>query len=459
MIFSSFFGRNIDAKTTSPSVEPIGIKGPKDEETFLSNISCECAGPWILGERTIIVEQKGVATFRRDVQCEVCGGCSAFVFAAPAGAYDVAEENEGPRVHHYSFAHRVLPQLFFDDPKAFLGAFLGPSGNRRLADLWLAVGEDYAPSAIIPSSDLIVTKISFEGRNGALIRFPEPQTTPEAHFAVLLEPFEHDEARFFILEKTELPSRTGEGRARAVLCEWLEGCRRRNHDRVLPPNQSRFENAVNDQLAEERRRLLGGAQPLAPSWDVVGSQDPNDLLFAENFRLQPCLFAFHLVPKALLHEGALHPSADLKELEALIDKLWQKASQLCMAAGERPLAPEDQPKTSFHQLGAGRFLVVEMPSAFSAPEPLYLTAKATNAEFLYLLESAGARPDRAFVASIDSGGQHAILGSAGDVSLSSFLEAFSGPDDRPKVSTQSMPSVLGQLTSYVAIAKQVEGMI
>jgi hypothetical protein len=456
MIFRSLFGGKQSPASSSPAIDPIEVTGPADEEAFLDSVGCECAGPWASGERTVLSGRDRVEIFRRDVRCKVCGTGGTYVFAAPAGAYDVNEDDEGPRAHHYVFVHQVLPQIFFNDPDGFLHVTLGPSGHRRLADLWRVVGDRESPSAIIPASGLEIGDVAFDGRRGALIRFPEPQFSPEGHFAALLERSDGDEPRFFVLEKTRLPSRSGEAGEQAILCEWLEGGRRRNHDRIMPPDQVRFATEVGDQLAEERRRLAGGAPRSAASWDSAGKEDPLDLMFKENFRLHPCLFAFHLLPDALLRDGALPTDAGSSELEALIDRLWREASQLCAAAGERPLPPDDRPCAGFHQLGAGRFIVVEMPSAFSAPEPLYMAARATNADAIYLVESAGARPDQVFVASIDSGGQHSILGTVDEVNLSSFLEAFSGPDHRPKFSSLSTPNTLKQLIAYAAMAKRLE---
>jgi hypothetical protein len=221
----------------------------------------------------------------------------------------------------------------------------------------------------------------------------------------------------------------------------------------MPPDQVTFEKEVNDLLAEERRRTAGGAPLSAASWDLAGKGDPLDLMFAESFRLQPCLFAFHLLPDALLRDCALPAATTSSELEVLIDRLWQKASQLCEAAGERPLPP-DRPTAGFHQLNAGRFLVIVMPAAFSAPEPLYLAVPATNPECIYLVESASARPDRVFVASINAQGLHEILGTLDEVSLDSFLEVFDDSNGRPEVSRRSMPDSLKQLMAYAAVAER-----
>ena len=439
MNLRSLFSGKRGGAPESTATEAIEVKGPPDEEAFLANVFCECAGPWLLGERTVLAQEKGVETFRREVRCQVCGTTTAYVFAAPVGTYNIEEEEEA-RPHHYIFVHRILPELFFSDPKGFLDVSLGPSGHRRLADLWEEVGEKETSTATMPSSGLKISDIAFEGRRGAIIRFPEAKFAPEGHFAALLEPFEGDAPRFFVLEKTDMTSRSESAGARAVLCEWLEGGRRRNHNRVISPDEATFVEEVGDQLAEERRRVNAGAARSSASWDLAGKEDPLDLMFARNYRLQPCLFAFHLLPEALLKGSAPAADADPSEFEALVESLWRKAADLCAAAGEPPLPVGIRPSAGIRKLPSGEFLIVEMPPAFSAPEPLYVAFKTTNANSIYLVESGGEHPDRVVVTSISSSGPHAILGTLEEVGLNSFLDALSGPDDGPRVSKPEVPN-------------------
>jgi hypothetical protein len=256
MNIQSFPGGERDGGPEPGATKPIEIKGPSDEEAFLTNICCECAGPWVLGERAVLAHANGVETFRRMVSCEVCGTTTAYTFITPVGAYDMKKsERVRARLHHYTFVHRILPQLFFDNPKGFLDVSLGPSGYRRLADLWEEVGEKEAPTATIPSAGLKIRGITFDARRGAIIRLPDAKFPPEGHFAALLEPSVGGDApRFFVLEKTQ-PLGSGSVGDQAVLCEWLEGGRRRNHERLILPNEATFVEEVGDQLAEEQRRL------------------------------------------------------------------------------------------------------------------------------------------------------------------------------------------------------------
>jgi hypothetical protein len=243
-----------------------------------------------------------------------------------------------------------------------------------------------------------------------------------------------------------------------VLCEWLDGGRRRNHERTVTPTAETMLAEVDDQLREEQRRLASGAPRAVASWDVAGKGDPLDLNFAENFRLQPCLFAFHLLPTALFGDQALAAGRSASEWQFMVKRAWAEAARLCAAAGEPELSPAECPEASVRTSGAGPLFVVEMASAFSAPEPLFLAARAEEPRTIYLLESAGARPDDVFVTSIDNQGQHGILGTLAEVSLSAFLLAFEGGRARPNVLTEAMPSSLNQLVSYVAVANRFKDL-
>jgi hypothetical protein len=365
-----------------------------------------------------------------------------------------------PRPHHYAFAHRVLPALFLDDPDDFLSVMLGPSGPSLVAELWSRVGEREAPDAILPSNGLCAEEISCDGRTGALITLPEARGMAEAHFIVLLGPSVDDEPRFFVLEKTEMESRWDGGGERAVLCEWLAGRNRRNHERIIPPVRAIFLNEVASQLSEERERQLAGARPGAAAWNVSTRNLPPEEVEYEKYRLQPCLFAFHLLPKALLEDHLLLPDADADAAQKLVDELWARATFYCTMGSEPNLPASECPRASFHQTPAGRYLVIEMASAFHAPEPLYIAAKAADPGAVFMVESAGIRPDKVFVTSITEDGEHAILDGTLDViSLDSFLQAFTGPGERPELPHSEASNILKHLTAYAAIYRRAEELI
>ena len=458
MIFGSLFGRKPTASPPSApaaSIMPIAVASEADERAYLNAVACECAGAWLTGERTLIDRRADAEIFRRDVQCQICGLPGSFVFTSPAGAYEEDEEVLEPRDHHYIFVHRILPQLFFGDPEGFLAVFLSSIGTRRLGDLWQSVGENEASDGMISAAGLDIEPVTIGGRAGALIRLPEALVPPEGYFAALLEPSENDEPRFFLLERTDLDGPPGEAEERGVLCEWLEGGRRRNHSRIVPPDAARFVDEIEAEMEHERQRRAGGARQIG-SWDLAGKDDVEELMFAEDFRLQPCFFAFHLLPEALLRDRAVVDGATHSEIAALTDRLWETAGRLCALTGEPPLPTDVRPTSAVRQVHGEPFLVVEMPPAFDAPEPIYLAARLTRAARLYLIERSRSQPVHVFVTSIDAEGSHAIIGSNDDCNLNSFLASLGHEEGIPQPQNLSPKGTLAQLVKYSAIAKRIE---
>ena len=135
-----------------------------------------------------------------------------------------------PRNHHYIFAHRVLPELFFRNPEQFIDA-LGEGGDDFLLDLWERVGEMEINSGIerFTSVDLKceIKKLG-DGTNVVLITLPVPEGITEAYFiAAIYRPAVRKilfikkkvVIRFFTLEYGwNLDDST-----RTVLCEWKKG--------------------------------------------------------------------------------------------------------------------------------------------------------------------------------------------------------------------------------------------
>jgi hypothetical protein len=164
-----------------------------------------------------------------------------------------------PRRHHYVFAHLALPNFFFGtSPQLLIAALLEPGGNEKLVEMWRVVGRGAEEQ--LPPNGLSVSPVDFDGRLGALVRFPDALNRPEGQFAALLGATKDDPARYLLLERTVPFGQTGEsassakGKAWGIVCEWFKDGSRRNHQRTVPLEQTAFELAVIDLLAEERRK-------------------------------------------------------------------------------------------------------------------------------------------------------------------------------------------------------------
>jgi hypothetical protein len=140
---------------------------------------------------------------------------------------------EGPRLHHYIFAHKAIPSLFFYDPEKFL-YILSVHAEAFLRDYWNIIGEKMDKTELVASGGLAceVRKI-FNGDVGALITLPPPERITEAYFvAPVYRPqadSKTERTRFFTLEFNP------EYHNKSVLCEWeAEGSHLNNGDGPEP---------------------------------------------------------------------------------------------------------------------------------------------------------------------------------------------------------------------------------
>jgi hypothetical protein len=125
------------------------------------------------------------------------------------------------RAHHYLFAHRVLPSVFFENPARFIEV-LAKDGIGFLRFFWERVGSDLKDETALPASGLnYQTRRTDDGVTVVIITLPQPEAAPEAYFAaaVYRPPMEGGASlcRYFTLEYgIDL---TG-SQSRTVLCEW-----------------------------------------------------------------------------------------------------------------------------------------------------------------------------------------------------------------------------------------------
>ncbi|RMG17371.1 MAG: hypothetical protein D6731_04230 [Planctomycetota bacterium] len=169
------------------------------------------------------------------------------------------EERKRERTHHYVFAHRVLPEVAFQDPRRILCLFASCEASNFLVDLWDEVGR--ACPCHLPAEGLGVSLEEVPGLDEpvVLIRFPDPEIPPEAHFLALVPWTERrflglwprPTLRCFTLEQG---IRLGGG-LRTVLCEWSpekkgEGLNHTNYGDGPAPQRRAFLERLGALLSE-----------------------------------------------------------------------------------------------------------------------------------------------------------------------------------------------------------------
>ncbi len=146
----------------------------------------------------------------------------------------------------YQFAHRVFPRWFFDDPDRVGQVLAGPEGLPHLIALWKEVGA--ACQEAHPSDGLGVETFSLpNGWRGSLIRLPEPQEMPEAHFVCVAWPGGSGPraGRVLTLEH----SFGLDGKVATVMGEWRSDGAHLNFGSGPPPESGPFLEALEELLS------------------------------------------------------------------------------------------------------------------------------------------------------------------------------------------------------------------
>ncbi len=141
---------------------------------------------------------------------------------SPQGGQRLQSDKE-PRLHHYWFAHRVLPAVFYANPARFM-AVLRERGKSLLQVSWERLGSDMKIADRIPADGLNyeIQELA-SGVTIAIISLPKPQGITEAYFvAPVYRPAMADQeplAKFFTLE---YGMDFDKGSTRTVLCQWTQ---------------------------------------------------------------------------------------------------------------------------------------------------------------------------------------------------------------------------------------------
>jgi hypothetical protein len=177
------------------------------------------------------------------------------------------------RTLHYLFAHRVLPDLAFEDPLQFMAILAAPDAEQKLHELWVTVGrsltEGRGRSEPLPASEgLAVSRTRLAGRACAVVEMPRPEAETEAYFVAAVLDHNLDQSRaappetkprlfYYTLEKgTNLT----DGSDRTVLCRSDTKTSHSNLGDGPPAEKKAFLEAVERMVSEETR-VGAGSQP------------------------------------------------------------------------------------------------------------------------------------------------------------------------------------------------------
>jgi hypothetical protein len=87
-----------------------------------------------------------------------------------------------PRDHHYFFAHRFLPAVFYNDPEEFVD-YLRRDTTNVLRAVWTSAGSDLELDERLTPLGLGCEIRDLEDQTAiVLITLPEPEVSPEAYF-------------------------------------------------------------------------------------------------------------------------------------------------------------------------------------------------------------------------------------------------------------------------------------
>ncbi|GAA2750928.1 hypothetical protein GCM10010440_61180 [Kitasatospora cinereorecta] len=126
---------------------------------------------------------------------------------------------DGPRAHHYRFAHQVLPGLARDLGPQMLDNEPRGGFTAGLASLWQGLGETLPESERLPGDGLSAELVDRGGHRMLLVELPRPSAPAEAYLVAVAQPAGADHCRCFTLEHGVSPL---DGQAYTVLAEWAD---------------------------------------------------------------------------------------------------------------------------------------------------------------------------------------------------------------------------------------------
>lgn len=163
------------------------------------------------------------------------------------------------RQHHYVFAHRVMPRLFYRDATKLLNA-LAERRAELLRAMWVDLGEQFFPTAqVAPDGlDVIVPPVR-DGVRMVVLVFPAPAASAEAYFAALVAGPDGT-LRYLTLERAiDLAGADGPA---TVLGGWDAEGAYLSFGEGSPPIVEEFERRVRALLAQPAGNSAAGKKAL-----------------------------------------------------------------------------------------------------------------------------------------------------------------------------------------------------
>lgn len=165
--------------------------------------------------------------------------------AAPVPAEPAGRASD--RQHHYVFAHRVMPRLFYRDAEKLSNA-LAERKAELLRAMWVDLGEQFfATAQVAPDGIDVVVPAAPGGIKMVVLVFPKPEASAEAWFAALVT-MPDGTLRYLTLEKAI--DLFGEGGPATVLGGWDPEGAHLNFGEGSEPTVEEFAKLVRAFLAK-----------------------------------------------------------------------------------------------------------------------------------------------------------------------------------------------------------------
>lgn len=153
-----------------------------------------------------------------------------------------------PRLYHYLFAHKYLPDKLSESPQMVLSWLAGEKGIEHLKTRWALLPTIYQIETgdyIEPNGINRYVLRPNEDHTLVIIRFPEPIRMTEAYFAAIIFNRKNNSHRYFTLELGF--SDQNNNIRKTVLGEWIKDKRINHGDGTLPGIES-FSSLIIDRF-------------------------------------------------------------------------------------------------------------------------------------------------------------------------------------------------------------------
>ena len=151
--------------------------------------------------------------------------------------------SDGPRRHHYMFAHRTLPSAAFRSGPDLVVA--GREGRLTLDRVWDNLGQTLPETERLPADGLRVDHHRLAAHDVLVVTLPRPEGPAEAHLAAIAVADDAERVRYFTLEEARSPI---DGARYTVLAEWTSDGRHVNYGPGPDPEPAAFTAAISAHL-------------------------------------------------------------------------------------------------------------------------------------------------------------------------------------------------------------------